>query len=85
MPTVLLGLRSVFKPDFQASVAEMVYDVFFKLPGDFFSQSSRRGESNPSQFVLDLKEKINLVRPVETSHRTAKNTFIMVILKCAQE
>lgn len=80
LPTVLLGLRSVLKPDLQASVAEMVYGAPLKLPGEFF-QNEFNANTNVSQFAQDLRENINLVRPVEASHHTAKHIFVYSDLK----
>lgn len=75
LPTVLLGLRAVFKPDLQASVSEMVYGSSLRLPGEFW-----RTESNPtfipSEFARNLREQIGLIRPVESSHHTSKSVFI---------
>lgn len=36
LPTVLLNLRSTFKPELEASVAEMVYGATLRLPSEFF-------------------------------------------------
>lgn len=38
LPTVLLGLRSCFKEDLQASPAEMLYGLPLQLPGEVFTE-----------------------------------------------
>jgi len=43
--SVLLGLRTCFKKDLGASVAELIYSTTFKVPSEFFSS-----EEMPSEF-----------------------------------
>lgn len=80
LPTVLLGLRSVYKPDLQASVAEMVYGTSIRLPGDFFHENNLPTYDD-ANFVLRLRDQIQQIRPVEASHHTSQKTFVYDDLK----
>ena len=39
LPLVLLGIRTALKEDLACTVAEMVYGVTLRLPGEFFAAS----------------------------------------------
>ncbi|KMQ86114.1 retrovirus-like pol polyprotein [Lasius niger] len=39
LPTVLLGLRTVFKDDLKCSTAELLYGTTLKIPGEFFEDT----------------------------------------------
>lgn len=56
LPTVLLGLRSVYKADLQASVAEIVYGKSLRLPGEFFESKPDSQCASQSEFAHDLRE-----------------------------
>lgn len=80
LPSVLLGLRSVFKNDLQASAAEMVYGTSLRLPGDFL-QKSNNSPQIQSDFAKELRQQLERLRPVETAHHSTKNIFIFEDLK----
>lgn len=83
LPSVLLGLRSVLKPELEATVAEMVYGTALRLPGEFLET---RTDNSPllSDFVCNLREQLSNVRPIESAHHTSKSAFIHENLKsCA--
>ncbi|XP_055928577.1 uncharacterized protein LOC129959712 [Argiope bruennichi] len=63
--TLLLGFRSVFKEDLQATTAELVYGKSLRLPGEFFDPTP--GDASPKQLVEDLKRHFTKMRPVPTS------------------
>ncbi|XP_014214889.1 KRAB-A domain-containing protein 2-like [Copidosoma floridanum] len=54
LPSVLLGLRTSFKEDLQASPAEMLYGTTLRVPGDFFTAQSHP-DVNPPSFVQGLR------------------------------
>jgi cleavage and polyadenylation specificity factor subunit 1 len=74
LPTILLGLRSTFKEDLQASVAEMVYGEKLRLPGEFFSAS--KDYVDPASFVGHLRDTFSSLRPVPTSLRSGRTVFV---------
>jgi hypothetical protein len=40
LPLVLLGIRTTFKADLQASSAELVYGEPLRIPGEFLTQTT---------------------------------------------
>lgn len=68
LPIVLLGLRSAFKEDIQASPAEMLYGTTIRLPGEFFVESSK---PYTTDFVTSLKQNMRDLRPTATAHHTS--------------
>ncbi len=40
LPTVLLGIRSTFKPDINVCAAELVYGSTLRLPGEFLEHTT---------------------------------------------
>ncbi len=63
LPLVLLGIRTAFKPDLNATVSELVYGTTLRLPGQFF-HTSPTPLSDPSNFVDQLKEHLNSLHAV---------------------
>ncbi|XP_014474130.1 PREDICTED: uncharacterized protein K02A2.6-like isoform X2 [Dinoponera quadriceps] len=74
LPTVLLGLRSVYKEDLKASPAEYLYGSILRLPGEFFID-----EQHPEDhafFLAPFKSHMQQLRPVSTSHHCKQNIFV---------
>ncbi|GFU15432.1 uncharacterized protein TNCV_2700301 [Trichonephila clavipes] len=63
LPFVLLGLCTVIIEDINAA-AELVYGTTIRLPSDFFQDT---GTNNVSEFVDQLKQTMNNLKPVSTS------------------
>lgn len=79
LPLVLLGLRTSFKEDINASPAELVYGETLRLPGEFFDETT--SEPN-NEFIIQLRNYIQNLRPTQTSHHTnGKATFIQSELR----
>ena len=74
LPTVLLGMRTTFKGDLQASPAEMLFGVPSRVPGEFFVTQSIPA-SQPA-FVAGLRSLIRAVKPVPASRHTEHHPFI---------
>ncbi|XP_055929796.1 uncharacterized protein LOC129960402 [Argiope bruennichi] len=74
LPTLLLGFRSVFKEDLQATTAELVYGKSLRLPGEFFDPTP--GDASPKQLVDDLKRHFAMMRPVPTSCHGQRTIFV---------
>lgn len=74
LPTVLLGLRSVHRPDIKASVAELVYGETLRLPADFVTDVSLPLLS--PTFLAQFQKAIRSLRPTPTSHHGASQIFI---------
>lgn len=73
LPTVLLGLRSAFREDMGASVAESVYGQPLRLPGEFFQESPATTE--PSISLQQLKADLAKLKPAQTK-ASSRKTFI---------
>ncbi|XP_055941839.1 uncharacterized protein LOC129971888 [Argiope bruennichi] len=74
LPTLLLGFRSVFKEDLQATTAELVYGKSLRLPGEFFDPTPV--DASPKQLVEDLKHHFATMRPVPTSCHGQRTIFV---------
>ncbi|XP_039969965.1 uncharacterized protein K02A2.6-like [Bactrocera tryoni] len=65
LPTILLGLRTVYKQDLGASPAELIYDTTLRISSEFFVHDSRI--KTQSEFVTQLRVLMNTTRPSTTS------------------
>lgn len=74
LPTVLLGMRSVFKEDIGSTTAELVYGETIRLPGEFFEPATDK--QTTSEFVKDLRHYFELIRPTCTSNHGSATTFV---------
>jgi len=75
LPTVLLGLRTCFKQDLQASTAEMLYGAPLRLPNEFFEDLD--SNTNPVTFLSKFREHMRQVRPTQTSHHIKEKMFLI--------
>lgn len=75
LPLVLLGIRSAFKEDIQASTAELVYGETLRLPGEFFVAPPNM-TTDVTDFVGRLRSIANNMRPQPASRHSKKSIFI---------
>lgn len=75
LPLVLLGIRSSFKDDLQASSAELVYGEPLRLPGEFF-QVTAHDSTDISDFTTRLRNFAEKLRPLPTARHNKNNIFI---------
>ena len=81
LPAVLLGLRTVFKPDIHCSAAELVYGQNLRLPGQFFVADNT---STPENFLKELNSHFHNLCPKATSNHSKRPVFIFKELqKCS--
>lgn len=81
LPAVLLGLRVAFKPDINASPAELVYGQTLKIPGEFFAQKT---PSNiDSEAVSQFRDAMRNLQPTTTAHHSTPKTFESKALQTA--
>lgn len=74
LPSILLGLRVVFKPDINASPAELVYGTTLRIPGEFFEKTK---SSEPScETVSQFRAAMRRLQPTDTSHHVESRTFV---------
>jgi transposase InsO family protein len=76
LPIILLGIRSAWRDDLQASSAELLYGQPLRLPGEFFTSSSASHELDPQNFAKDLRRHFNDLRPVDGTRHGGKKPFI---------
>ena len=74
LPLVLLGLRSSWKHDLDASPCEMVYGEAVHLPGEFFSPSNPLTCEPSSSFADDLRSKMSQIQAKIPSFHLAETT-----------
>ncbi|XP_054706126.1 uncharacterized protein LOC129216011 [Uloborus diversus] len=74
LPSVLLGLRTVYREDLASSVAELVYGETLRLPGDFVMKS-KLPLLSPT-FLQNLQGIIGSLRPTPASRHGIPSVFI---------
>lgn len=74
LPTVLLALRSIVKPDLGFSPAEMVYGTTLRLPGEFFH--AVQSEPRVPDLVRTLKDSMSLLRPTSGTDHSNRTIFV---------
>lgn len=79
LPLVMLGLRSTFKTDLNATSAEMVYGTTLRLPGEFFHHDGTNNTT--SDFVIKLRNIMEELRPVQTTQHGTRKIFVHRCLK----
>lgn len=73
LPTILLGLRTTFKPDIEATAAELVYGTDLRIPGEFFTPTNNRTES---QVVEELRKSMQRLQPTNTAWHANNKIFV---------
>lgn len=74
LPLVLLGLRTVFRDDFEASSAELVYGENLRLPGDMIQPTSF---TTQNRVIDQMRNYFKAVQPSPPS-RHSKETHVFV-------
>lgn len=74
LPTILLGLRSVYKEDLGASPAELVYGTTLRIPGEFFTEN--KSNKTESETVIELRNAMEKLRPTKTAWHGRQKIFI---------
>jgi hypothetical protein len=59
---VLLGIRTAFKEDLQASVAELVYGKPVRIPDELLTPTA--DEADPVHLIIQLRQHMARLRPV---------------------
>ncbi|XP_014215086.1 uncharacterized protein LOC106644199 [Copidosoma floridanum] len=73
LPMVLLGLRTSFTEDLQASPAEMLFSTTLRIPGEFFTTAT--AQTNSSAFVNSLYQVFQSIRPFPASRHATQHPF----------
>lgn len=75
LPWVLLGIRSAFKNDVQASSAELVYGEPLRLPGEFFAPSDG-GTTDVTDFTARIRRFAHNLHPTPASRHSKTGIFV---------
>lgn len=76
LPAVLLGLRTSYKKDLDATVAEMVYGTSLRIPGEFLQFNYSKTVINAGTYVQNLKSIMNYLQPKPTSNHNNQTPFV---------
>ena len=71
LPLVMLGVRSSWRKELDASPADLVYGEPLRLPGDFITHSAF---DSPSMFATDLQAKMATLRASDSSFHLSPAT-----------
>jgi hypothetical protein len=63
LPLVLLGIRTTFKEDLQASVAELVYGEPLRIPGELLAPAA-----DPVDLITEVRQHMTRLRPIPAAH-----------------
>ncbi|XP_014234594.1 uncharacterized protein LOC106657525 [Trichogramma pretiosum] len=75
LPAVLLGLRTTFKKELQASPSEMLFGTSLRIPGEFIAKQDV-AQTQPADFVVALRQLFAAMRPVPASHHVQHRPFV---------
>jgi hypothetical protein len=74
LPLVLLGIRTSFKEDLQASVAELVYGEPLRIPGELLNPSAN--PVDPALLITELRQHMARLRAVPAAPHPSPATFV---------
>ncbi|GFX63451.1 integrase catalytic domain-containing protein [Trichonephila clavipes] len=78
LPMILLGLRTIWRADFESTPAELLYGKSIRFPCDFFEDTQFQPQY---EFIETLKASIKDFKPVPFSYHRKKKDFILKDLK----
>jgi cleavage and polyadenylation specificity factor subunit 1 len=74
LPLVLLGIRTAYKEDLQASVAELVYGEPLNIHGELLTPTAE--PVDPAHLITQLRQHMARLRPVPAAHHASPSTFL---------
>jgi cleavage and polyadenylation specificity factor subunit 1 len=74
LPLVLLGIRTAYEEDLQASVAELVYGEPLRIPGELLTPTAE--PVYPAQLTTELRQHVARLRAVPAGRHTSPSTFV---------
>ncbi|XP_046417416.1 uncharacterized protein LOC124178223 [Neodiprion fabricii] len=75
LPSVLLGLRTTYKEDLQASPAELLFGTSLRIPGDFFTTDDLQSPQGPKECSHVFK-KVEAIKPPLTQPYTGPHRVL---------
>lgn len=77
LPAVMLGIRSAWKEDLNATAAEMIYGQPLRLPGEFLaSRTPQDQDADAADFVKHLRRQFQELRPAVITRHGEKKIFV---------
>jgi hypothetical protein len=73
-PLVLLGIRTSFKEDLQASVAELMYGEPLRILGELLTPTAE--PADPAHLITELRRHMACLRPVPAACHASLATFV---------
>jgi cleavage and polyadenylation specificity factor subunit 1 len=73
-PLVLLGIRTSFKEDLKASVAELVYGEPLRIPGELLTPSAN--PVDPALLITEFRQHMAHLRPILAARHASPATFV---------
>jgi hypothetical protein len=71
---VLLGIRTAYKEDLQASVAELVNGEPLRIPSELLNLTAE--PVDPAHLISDLRQHMARLRLVPAARHTSPSTFV---------
>jgi hypothetical protein len=70
----VLGIRTAYKEDLQASVAELVYGEPIRIPGELLTRTAELVD--PAHLFTKLRQHMARLRPVPAARHASPSTFV---------
>jgi cleavage and polyadenylation specificity factor subunit 1 len=74
LPFVLLDMRTAFKEDLQASVAELVYGEPLRIPSELLAAAPTFGDT--SKLITQLRRHFQQLRPIPAARHASPHVFV---------
>jgi cleavage and polyadenylation specificity factor subunit 1 len=71
---LVLGIRTAYKEDLKASVAELVYGEPPRITGELLTLTAQ--PVDPAHLVTELRQHMARLRPVPAARHTSPSTFV---------
>jgi hypothetical protein len=71
---LVLGIRTAFKEDLRASVAELVYGEQLRIPGELLAPAA--DPVDPAHLITELRQHMARLRPVPAARHASPATFM---------
>jgi hypothetical protein len=71
---VLIGIRTAYKEDLQASVAELGYGEPLRIPGELLTPTVE--PVDPAHLITELRQHMARLRPVPAARHNYPSTFV---------
>jgi hypothetical protein len=71
---ILLGIRTAYKEDLEAFVAELVYGEPLRIPGELLTPTA--GPVDPTHLITELRQHMAGLGPVPAARHKSPSTFV---------